>query len=109
MTDISKEAILSCPRCGGNLFLNAGLRVLRRRQDFGTTPLGRPDPRFDGWEGHDTVYACAGCLLPIIEDSGTIVSLAEHISDEEVSGALLRGGYQIPPARRPQTKAHKRD
>ena len=104
-TTIPKNAIVGCPRCGGSLFLNAGLRILRRRQDLDKTPLGRPDTRNTDWEGHDTVYACGGCLLPVVEDNGEVVSLADHISDEEVAGALLRSGYQIPAARRQETKA----
>ena len=103
-TTVPKDAILGCPRCGGSLFLNAGLRILRRRQDLEKTPLGRPDRRNTDWEGHDTVYACGGCLLPVVEDNGEIVSLADHINDEEVAQALLRGGYQIPAGRRQATK-----
>ena len=85
--------------------MRRGLRVLTRRQDLQRTPLGRESRRNVDWEGHETVYACAGCLLPVVQDEGEIISLAERISDEEVATALLRGGYQIPGLRRQETKA----
>ena len=104
MSDIAKEALRPCPRCEGILFLNAGLRVLVNRRDYQTTQLGRQNTRGD-WENHETVYVCAGCLCPIIEDNGQVISLADEIDQELVAVALLRGGYQIPALRRQETKA----
>lgn len=100
-----KVPLLGCLKCDGHLFLNAGLRVMVRHANYERTPLGRPDSRYQGWEGHDTVYVCAGCLLPIIEDQGTLVDLSGSITEEEVATALLRGGYQLPALRRQESKA----
>ncbi len=104
-----KPSLMGCSGCDGHLFLNAGLRVMRVRQDNTMTPLGRPDNRYANWEGHDTVYVCAGCLKPVIEDNGTLVDLSANITEEEVATALLRGGYQLPALRRQETKADERD
>ena len=100
-----KPSLMGCIGCDGHLFLNAGLRVMRQRKDYTLTPLGRPDNRYQDWEGHDTVYVCAGCLKPVIEDQGTLVDLSDSITEEEVATALLRGGYQLPALRRQETKA----
>ena len=103
--EFDPKALVDCPRCEGALFLNAGLRILIRRQDYATTPLGRTGERYVDWEGHDTVYVCSHCLLPVTMDEGQIVDLSARINEEDVAAALLRGGYQIPALRRQDTKA----
>ncbi len=103
--DFDASAFRGCPACESALFINAGLRVMIQRKDFVKTALGRDDNRNTNWEGHDTVYVCSQCLLPVMHDNGVLIDLSAVISREEVAAALVKGGYQVPPGRRQETKA----
>jgi len=102
---LDTSAIRPCPRCDSHLFINAGLRILVVDQSFQKTSLGRAGRRYRDFEGHDTVYVCSQCLLPVTHDQGELVDLSSIISTEEVASALLKGGYQVPAGRRQTTKA----
>ena len=87
MTKIDTDTILECTKCKSSLFLNVGLRFMTKSAGHDTTTLGM-ESRYKGWEAHETVYPCAGCLTPYTNENGHLIDLSDRISQEDVQAAL---------------------